>query len=187
VAYDGPLFRIHDTGGRHPTRWDALRTYGPLDARWDPHPLPTGEHPAYQMAYAATDPLTPFGEFFQRTRVIDLSRPSLHLSGWRPSRQLRLLDLTGTWALRNGAAAALAQAPRTTCRSWSRAILDQLGADLDGLWTLSTITGRPTVALYGKAGSAFPAAPSISRPLNHEELVVVVEQARDESGFAVVL
>lgn len=184
--YDGPLWRIHAIGGPHPARWDEARTHGPLDARWDPHPDPRGDHPDHAVLYAATDTTTSFGEVFWPRRVVDLGENQRQLTGWLPTRALRLLDLTDSWASRQGAAAALTAAPKATCRAWSRVIHAELvldGPRLDGIWAPSTITGRPVSVLFRPALDAHPTAPEISRPLSHDDLVVTVAEALDELGY----
>ncbi len=188
-TYGGPLWRVHTAGGPHPTRWDQLRTYGPLDSRWDPHPQPVADHPRHGVLYSATDPVTALGEVFWGTRLIDREDSHRHLTGWEPVRDVVLLDLTGLWAVRNAAAYALTQAPRSTCRAWARAIHEQVmsgdGAPIDGLWAPSTITGRPVAVLFVAALDAFPPAPRLSRPLAHDDLAVVIEWAAGELGYEV--
>lgn len=141
------------------------------------------------MLYSATDPSTPFGEVFQDSWVIDLHEDGRHLSGWRPTRGLMLLDLIDTWPLRNGATYDLSTSERHVCRRWAQAIHDQLsvtGPGIDGLWAPSTMTGRAIVVLFGRAADSFPSAPDLSRPLHHDDLVAVVEQARLDTGYDVV-
>ena len=189
VPYSGQLWRIHTVGGAHPSRWNELRTFGPLDARWDPHPGPRGDHPAHGVGYASTHPTTSFGEVFQRRRRVDLTDPDQYLTGWRPTRELRLLDLTDTWPSRQDAAGALSAAPKPVCRAWARAIFDELvldGPRVDGLWVTSTITNRPVVVLYGPAQDSYPSAPAISRPLHHDDLVPAVDLAVAELGYGLV-
>ncbi|MFW6597440.1 hypothetical protein ACQBAU_04020 [Propionibacteriaceae bacterium Y2011] len=82
---------------------------------------------------------------------------------------MRLLGLTDDWALTNGAGAALAAAPRSTCRRWARAI-HAAWPDLDGLWVNSTFTNRANVVLWRHAEFAFPDAPAFSEQLDQEQL-----------------
>lgn len=188
-AYDGPLWRIHTVGGEHPSRWNELRTFGPVDSRWDPHPEPRTDHPGHGVLYAATDPTTAFGEVFQARRRIELTENDRHLTGWRPTRELVLLDMTGSWPSRQGAAAALSSAPKSTCRSYARAIHDELvvaGPRIDGIYVNSTITNTPVVVLFEGAKDANPTAPEISRPLHHDDLVVAVDRAVVELGYGLV-
>lgn len=162
--------------------WDAFRTFGPLSAaRYDPHPEPRGEHPGFGITYAAADVTTTVAEVFQDRRTVNASG-SLHLTSWTPTRALKLLDLTGDWALRNGAAHALAAAPRPTCRWWSRSIRETWDW-LDGLWAPSTLTGRPMVALYEPAGDSFPPAPAFTRPLDNDVVWDIVADAAVAIGY----
>lgn len=162
-----PLWRIHRTEGEHVLAWNGFRTYGPLPTgRYDPHPAAPAAHPGYGVLYAAPALSTALAETFQRSRSVNLSTGAPYATSWTPTRALRLVDLTGDWALRNGAAHPLAHAPRPTCRAWSRAIYSRWG-DLDGLWAPSTLDGAPILALYERAHTATPLTPAFSRPLAH--------------------
>lgn len=187
--YEDPLFRIHATSGRHPSRWNHFRNSGPTSSRWDPHPLPPGEHSDHGVLYTAADASTAFGEIFQDDRIIDLHEDDRCLTGWQPLRELVLLDLTDTWPLRNGATADLPSAEKQTCRTWARAIhteLSMAGPRIDGLYSTSTITGRPVVTLYRRSIDSLPMAPQLSRELSHDDLVLIVEQAKEDTGFEVI-
>lgn len=167
------LWRIHRTRGAHVIPWNELRRYGPLPSmRFDPHPPPLGEHDE-GVLYAGTSLTTALAETFQATRVIDTVSYQPQLAVWTPNRPLQLLDLTGTWALRNQGAHALSSAPRTVCRAWARAIR-ATWADLDGLWVASTMTGEPNVALWNPARTALPSAPEFSRPLADPTLHAII-------------
>lgn len=173
-----PLFRIHTVQGQHPMAWNGLRTYGPLSQmRWDPHPLPVGAHSGVGVAYCATDPTTAFAEVFQSRRMIRISSAQA-LSAWFPSRDLRLLDLTGLWGARNSASASLHAAPKSTCRAWAQAIHTQFAEyALDGLYAPSTMTLKPLTVLFSTAQSAFPAAPHFSELLTHSAVRAIAHRA----------
>lgn len=180
-----PLWRIHRTQGQHVLPWDAFRTYGPLPTgRYDPHPAPPGEHHGSGVTYAAMNLSTAIAETFQRSRTVNTVSDAPYATSWAPVRPLRLLDLKGGWALRNGAAHALAHAPRPTCRAWSRAI-HAAWEDLDGLWAPSTLDGSPMGALYEPARSAFPPTPAFSRPLTHPVLWSIINRYAQDIGYAV--
>ena len=98
------------------------------------------------------------------------------MTAWEPLRALRLLDLSGTWPLRNHASAALLAAPRSTCQAWSRTIY-RTWTDLDGLHVTSTMTGRINVVLWTAAADSFPDAPSFTRPLSHPLVWSIVKAA----------
>lgn len=188
VPLASAMFRIHSTEGRHPAEWHEFRTFGPLDrSRWDPHPYPQGQHPGYGVLYAATDYVTPFAEVFQHYRRINLSARRA-LAGWEPTRPLQLLDLTGNWPLRNGAAHSWQHAPRSTCRAWARAIRAQCPDDIDGLLAESTLTGEASrvVVLWEGTTDHFPNAPAVSRALNHPALSMIVLEAVRTTHYDVV-
>src|SRR5699024_8997670 len=111
-----------------------------------------------------------FAEVFQASKMIILS-PDRVLSGWTPTKGLELLDLVNSdFAIRNNAAHMLASAPRSTCRSWARAIWEQLGNSISGLLVPSTMTGGSVIVLFSRSAGSFPNAPTFSRPLDHEDV-----------------
>lgn len=173
------LWRVHRTVGEHVLGWSTLRHWGPAaNMRFDPHPLPVGEHQDVGVTYTSVDLTTAVVEFFQDGRLIDARTNRPKATAWRPSRPLRLLNLTDDWALRNGASHSLASGPRATCRSWARAIREEWG-DLDGLWTQSTMTGRPNVTLWTPAEDSFPDSPEFSEHLDAGPLWAVLEEIVD--------
>ena len=178
------LWRIHPTAGPHVTPWDRLRHVGPTASRFDPQPPPLGPSDR-GVTYASLDVATVLAEAFQRTRVVDVHRRAPYLTGWTPARALSLLDLTGTWPVRNGASHVLTTGPKAVCRAWARAV-DEQWPELDGLWTLSTMTGRPTVALFTAAADAFPRRPAFSRPLSTPALQGALRLAAAEVGYRVL-
>lgn len=179
ATYGDVLYRIHRIEGHHRVHWDEMRTWGPtLDSRWDPHPEPVGDHESEAVMYTATDYTTAFGEVFQGTRSVTLSA-SRALASWVPRRTLRLLDLTDTWAVRNGASGSLDSAPHSTCRAWAREIRNTW-PDLDGLLTQSTITKRRVVTLFAPARDSFPDGPRFSRPLTHRAVASLAVDAADD-------
>lgn len=180
------LWRIHRTQGGHVLAWNQLRTFGPIPTmRYDPHPEPPG--PAVEgVLYTATSLSTALAETFQATRVVDSRSFAPQVTAWTPTRDLRLLDLTGGWALRNGAAFSLATAPKSTCRTWARQIRG-IWPDLDGLWTPSTMTGGANVVLWNPARSSLPATPVFSRPLAEPTLRAIAARiAQHELGYRLV-
>lgn len=173
-----PLFRIHTVHGQHPMPWNGLREFGPLrEMRWDPHPSPLDFYPGVGVAYCTTDPTTAFAEVFQFRRTIRINTDQA-LSAWLPSRELRLLDLTGLWATQNGASASLHSAPKSTCRAWSKAIHNySTEVQLDGVYAPSTMTLKPMAVLFSSAGSAFPTAPHFSELLTHSVVKIIARKA----------
>lgn len=178
------LWRIHRTQGAHVIAWNGFRTFGATPARYDPHPEPQGDHPGDGVSYAALDLKTSAAEVYQTRRRIDTTTYAPYVTSWTPTRPLRLLDLTGDWALANGAAASLAQAPRPTCRNWSRTI-HQTWPTLDGLWAPSTMTGNPMVVLYEPAASAMPSFPAFSEPLSAAVVWSVLARIAADIGYLI--
>lgn len=186
VAWSAPLWRIHAIAGPHQAAWNELRAFGPVSAcRWDPHPEPRQLHTAFEspfraltpaVAYTAADPDTTFAEESQNG-IITLS-PARALTAWEPDRPLELLDLAGSdFLMRNGATDALLPAPRSTCRAWARAIWEQLGGSVSGLLTRSTWTGDPVIVLFPLAAGHFPAAPALTRSLDHPDIATLARRA----------
>lgn len=179
-----PLWRVHTIVGPHALRWNELRHYGPARTmRWDPHPPPPAEHPDYAVSYAALDPVTVFAEVFQLPRAIIVA-PDRALAGWVPTRALRLLDLTGDWALRNGASASLFAAPKSTTRAWALAICDRW-PDLDGLLVPSTMTMKPMVVLFAQAANSFPVRPNFTRTLHDPSARHIIDWSAATLGWPV--
>lgn len=175
----GVLWRIHQLTGAHPSAWNSLREFGPVESfRWEPHPTTQQHHPGAGVSYTAQHYTTAFAEVFQDTRIIRLSSRRT-LTGWIPTRPLHLLDLMpgGDWALRNGAAASLPYAPKNICRNWAQTIHAELGAQIDGLQAPSTITSEPMIVLFGRAAASFPEAPEFSRTLDHIDVATLARKA----------
>jgi RES domain len=184
--YAGVLWRVHRTAGEHVLPWNRLRTYGPLPSmRWDPHPGSQPISAVEGVLYAAADVATSLAEVYQTTRVIDTRAGAATLTAWRPQRSLRLLDLSGTWLLRNTASAALLSAPRAACRRWARAIYTTW-PELDGLYVPSTMTGRPNIVLWTAAADSIPTVPSFSRPLTHPLVWSIAQAAAAEIGYRIL-
>lgn len=189
--HTGTLWRIHTTSGPHTAVWNDLRWTGPIRSqRWDPHHGPLGTPSTAGVSYAASGYATCFTEVFQDSRTITLTS-SRALSGWIPSRPLELLNLTGGegsggWAIRHGASASLPQTSKNTCRAWAGAIHDQLGDRIDGLWVPSAVLGDPAVVLFTRAASAFPATPSFSRTLEHDDVRVMAVKVCNRLGWPIL-
>lgn len=87
----GPVRRVHRTEGDHVLVWNSLRTFGPA-LRFDPHPLPKGEHPGQGVWRAAS---TPGGATPARPRLsLPLSHPDLtsRIDGPRDASGTELCD-----------------------------------------------------------------------------------------------
>ena len=190
VASGQLLHRIYERGGDHPTLWHAFRHYGPL-SRFDHHLAEEYGSPSLQergIFYAATDVATAVAEFFQRNRRrVNRTRRQPWLVSFTLSGNARLLNLTDSFCLRAGASAKLVSGPFTHAQNWSRGFHDAY-PQVHGLYYLSSLTNRPTVALYERAAGAslIPTETRFHRaladPLMHRVLTGIV----DEIGYGLI-
>jgi RES domain-containing protein len=163
------LWRVHRTAGAHVLAWNALRSWGPAPGnRFDPHPLPAGEHPASAVLHLALDAPTAVAEAFGAIRRIDRRTGRPFLTGMQLARPVRLLDLGGTWPTRAGASQALCSSPlKAVTRAWAHA-LRTAHPDLEGLRFPSSMRGGGAcVVLWQPAADALPDVPTFSEPLDH--------------------
>lgn len=136
------------------------------------------------MGYAAQDWATCLAEVYQANREVRVLRRDPFITGFELTRSLWLLDLRDTWVVRIGASHTLNTGPEHVCRAWSRS-LRAAYPDVDGLATVSAMTGRPSCTLYAPAVSALPAHPGFSMPLAHGGLRPRILAAADEIGYTV--
>ncbi|GAB2732717.1 RES family NAD+ phosphorylase [Nocardioides pakistanensis] len=180
------LWRVHSTEGAHPSAWNQMRSWGPAPTcRFDPHEPPPHEQ-AEKVLYAALDVPTALAEVFheQRRVIRDVGAP--FLSGFAVTRSLRLLDLTGDWPLRVGAAHAInGDSDKAKTRAWARAFRLAY-PDADGLLSLSSLTGRQMVTLFAPAEEALPAAPAFSEPLASGALLDRLRVVAKSIGYTVL-
>jgi hypothetical protein len=184
LAEQAVIWRLHRTAGDNVIPWNALRYWGPSHARFDPHEPP----PHLQdrgVTYGALDIATCLAEVFQDRRVVDTARGAPYFTAWRPARPLQLLDLAGRWPIRNGASHLLNTGPHDLCRIWSRTIYTRW-PDLDGLWHISAMTGKPQVSLFTAARDSFPPRPMFSRPMADPATRGWIAAAAAHIGYEVV-
>ena len=179
------MVRIHGTVGPGSLHWHQLRHFGPTPTRFDPHPPPPATHPDFAVLYAAADVDTALAEVFHRGRVIEPSAPNgPYLTVWDAGRSLRLLDLRGTWPIRQGASHAINTGPHRVCRRWAHAIAVHPQA-VDGLLYTSSMTGSDATALFLPAADSFPLNPDLSLPLSDPGLAGVLEGAAERVRYAI--
>lgn len=188
---DLALHRIYKRGGAYPTLWNSFRHYGPL-SRFD-HQLSDGRGKPFQqergILYAATDIPTAIAEFFQRNqRRVNCTRHQPWLVSFKLASEVRLLDVTDTFCVRVGGSMKLVSGPFAHAQAWSRGFY-QAYPEIAGLYYLSSLTNRPTIALYERANTPtlFPESTRFHRaladPLMHKALNIIV----DEIGYGLVL
>ena len=181
-------WRVHRTEGDHVLSWNALRTFGPL-LRFDPHPMPKGEHVGHGAWYAASTPGGALGEAYQVDRTIDRDRGRPYVTGLSFTRTLTVLDLAadseGAWATRVGGTFAISTAPHALTQRWARQIVKAFPG-LDGLRYNSRFTGAACVVLFTPATPAMPLRPKLSLPLTHPDLTSRLAGAARRLGYRVV-
>lgn len=166
--------------------WNDFRYWGPgSGARFDHHRLDAEGSPQTQsrgVLYGADQAITCIAEVFQHARVIDRTLDDPYLCVFTLSRQVRLLDLTGTFVTRMGASLAIHSGPRNRSRRWAAALYDAY--DHDGLLYWSSMhTGATAVVLTERAAAAMPATPDFNRPLADPSLTDAVDACASRLGY----
>ena len=198
------IARIFRAGGPHPTQWFDFREYGPLDGRFDPHPLPTGESPGIGVMYGvlasevapevAAPPIlanSPFTaailEVFQAQRIIRLNAGMPTFAGFATTRPLHLLDLADSdWVTAAGGNAAISSGERASSRAWARAIVERY-PEIDGVISPSSLLPRARiVTLWSRAASALPVHPDALIRLDRAELSGVIDAIAERYRYTLV-
>ncbi len=170
--------------------WNIFRRYGPL-SRFDHHLADDRGDPFSQergILYAAADVPTAVAEFFQlNQRRVNRTRRRPWLASFKLANEVRLLNLIDTFGVRVGGSMKLVSGPFAHAQAWSRGFYEAY-PDIHGLYYLSSLTNRPTIALYegSNTPALFPDATRFHRaladPLVHKALTVIV----DEIGYGLV-
>jgi len=186
------LVRIFTAGGNHPQRWNTFRTTGPLPhGRFDPQPPGRAGRPADDpgngVVYYGLTVRTSVAEVFQTTSLVDRRTRDPRLVVVRPTRSMRLLDLTGLWPTRVGGSQEISSGPKKITQAWARAIRTAF-PQLDGLWYRSSMDGgQPAVCLWDPpAGDALPLAPDVLLPLAHPGLDVPLGRVCRELNYVLL-
>jgi len=180
------LFRIYKRGGAHPTRWDEFRFYGPTGSRFDHHLEPPHVQ-SRGILYAARAIETPFAEFFQTRRTIDVHQDEPWLVGFRLARPLKLLNIRGRWPTRAGASSALNSGSRKVARGYARAIYEAY-PDAQGIWFGSSMNGNsPCLALFERAVDTFAPRPAFHHALADPLLLPLLDRCAGAFNYALVL
>ncbi|HVV10296.1 RES family NAD+ phosphorylase [Amycolatopsis sp.] len=186
------LVRIFTAHGNHPQRWDSFRYTGPLPhGRFDPQRPGKGGAPATDsgngVVYFGLSVRTSVAEVFQTSSIVDRQTRGPRLVVVRPTRTLRLLDLSGLWPTRVGASQEISSGPKKITQAWARAIRSAFG-DLDGLWYRSSMDGGdPALCLWDPpAGTALPAEPDVLLPLDHPGLDIPLGRVCEELNYVLL-
>lgn len=166
------------------TDWNTFRRHGPTTSRFDHHRI--SPDPARAILYGAEDPTTSLAEVFQQSKVIDRFKDGPHLAAFSFQRELRLLDLMGTWITRAGGNMAIHSGARQTARDWSNAIYDAF-PDLDGLVYASSMhANKRCFAIYERAANDIAHAPRFHHPLSHPEVATLLSEASFNLDYDIV-
>jgi hypothetical protein len=199
VEWDDFVMRIYSSRGPHAVTWQTFRSYGPVSSmRFDHQPPPAGLHATRAVTYGAgpwsgpdgevTDPLeVAVLERFQSSGVVDRNADGPRYVLWKPTRALRLLQLTDSdWLARAGGNAALVSGARGTARQWSRAIHRNY-PDVDGLiWSSSALPPGRSMVLYERALDALPTAPASDRALSEPFLQPALARIASRLGLTLL-
>lgn len=181
------VHRIYRRGGVYRSSWSTLRDFGPTDARFDHHALDATGAPHRQdraIGYYARDIPTALAETFQSGRLVDRYRDQPWLASFQLVRDLRVLDLTGTFAVQAGASMKLVSGPRSWSQNWSQAFYECY-PDIEGIYYPSSLTNAPAMAVYDRAltSSPFPTAPLLHRALADPLLIDALREATAQIGY----
>ncbi|WP_236796891.1 RES family NAD+ phosphorylase [Amycolatopsis sp. GM8] len=183
------LVRIFTSRGHHPQRWNSFRHTGPLPhGRFDPQRPGHGGSPVYDpgngVVYFGLSVRTSVAEVFQTTSIVDRQTKGPHLVVVRPTRTLRLLDLSGLWPTRVGASQEISSGPKNITQVWAREIRETID-DIDGVWYRSSMDGGgPAVCLWDPpAGEALPAEPDVLLPLDHPGLDIPLGRVCEQLNY----
>jgi hypothetical protein len=179
---DTVLWRIHQTSSTHALPWNRVRTWEPIPtARWDPHPLPAGEHAPLGAAYLGRDVPTCLAEVFQLTRFVDVDAGAPYVTAFRSRTDVELADLTGEWLLKAGGSAQLVFQQKDRTQAWAHAI-HAAWPHLGGLVAPSAVFGgHEVVSVWSTA--MFPPTPELSVPLNSPAVLSDIAVAAKQIGF----
>ncbi len=137
------------------------------------------------VLYAARDLVTCVAEVFQGSRLVDRAAADRCLAGFRLTRSVRLLDLTGHWPTRAGANEALASGPRPRAQAWTRAMYKAYPR-IEGIWYPSSMHGgNPALVLFERAETALPSTADLDVPLSHPGLLPDLVRAAASLGYLI--
>lgn len=171
------IIRIFDPT-KHGTTALTFRFYGPLE-RFDHHrgssPQDDSERGIYYAALTFSGCLV---EVFGDTGLIELDQKCV----CRPilTRELKLLDLRGSGAMRAGSLAALAKtADRSLSQEWSRYFYDEqkIYPEIDGIIYFNAHNDDEAIALYERAKNGLACPSGQTLRLAHPNLRSAIQKA----------
>lgn len=184
--------RVFFASGAYAVRWNSFRHFGPLNGRFDHHELDADGFPCEDsrgIMYVATGdyqfPVT-LAEVFQGSRMIDRFLNTPTYTAFRLTRDIVLLDLSGTFPTAAGASMAIHSGSREIARQWSRLFYNAY-SQIDGLYYCSSMhSHQPLIALYERSGDALPDKPDMHRALADNALQNLIFKNAEQIGFNVL-
>lgn len=184
--------RIFFASGAYAVRWNTYRHFGPLNGRFDHHELDADGFPCEDsrgIMYVATGdyqfPVT-LAEVFQSERMIDRYVNTPTYAAFRMTRDVVLLDLTGTFPTAAGASMAIHTGNREIARKWSRLFYDTY-PQIDGLYYCSSMhSHQPVVALYERSRDTLPDKPEVHRALADNAFQNLIFKNAEQIGYNVI-
>lgn len=181
-------YRVYQTTGQYPSKWNEFRYFGPLDSRFDHHEFDDDGRAQVQtrgILYCSSTIPACLAEVFQNNRAVDPYTDKPWLATFTTERRLKLLDLTGTFPLRAGASQAINSGFRRFTRNWSRGFYDAY-PEIEGLYYRTSMTGHVAITLYERVTQ--PSAKTIgrlldNRPLNSPTLHIALQEACVDIGY----
>ena len=177
----------------NPTRYQTqaltFRHYGPIN-RFDHQSIPAeggaAEDAARGIYYAGFTLSCCLVEYFGDSGVIEIKGEQVARIALQ--RDLSLLDLRGSGALRAGSVAALAKvADRALSQAWSRYFYEQTDCYgvVDGLCYFNAHNDEAAIALYERSRSALSCPDAQILDLDHPSLRPAIQKAALENHLDV--
>ncbi len=199
ITPPAPVFHTVPAGGRlyrifNPA-YPGFRHYGPLAMRFDHHagtgpartPAPDAARGIYYAAFSLSGCVVEvFGDATRR-----IERAGRSVARPRLLRDLRLLDLRGSGAMRAGTVAALAKVPdRPITQAWSRFFYERtdLYTAVDGLLFYNAHNDEEALTLYERAADALYCPdddPAYVRPLADPSLLPALLTIANDNNLTI--
>lgn len=189
ISHQRILWRVYNRKGNHPTNWYDFRFFGPTPSRFDHHLRDIEKNSYVQdrgVIYVGHNGPVCLAEFFQSARVIDRHFREPWLVGFKPTRELKLLNLKSLYTTKIGLSTAIHSGPKNRARAWSRVFYDTY-TDIDGLCYASSMHNNDdSFVLYERARSSIPHLPVFHAPLNDRRLEKVMFKVSAAIGYRIV-
>jgi hypothetical protein len=178
------VFRIYDPDAPYgPRDGTTFRWRGP-HARFDHH-RGTGARERRGIWYGGLTLACAVVEAFD-IGIVDPG--TKRLARARATRELLLLDLRGSAAMRAGTVAAISAGDHSLSQQWSRYFWEhsEIYGEIDGLFYLSAHNGQPAMALYERGRDAIEVPRGHDAPLTEPAVLAAVRRAALDHGLVML-